>query len=70
MVEPTHITEKVACCVHTSEYVDKFFNGKTSPDEQRTTGFTWSPGLASRVRYETGGISMEDYAVVNLGFSD
>lgn len=70
MVEPTHITEKVACCVHTSEYVDKFFNGKTSPDEQRATGFAWSPGLASRVRYETGGISMEDYAGVILGFSD
>ncbi|CAG0901051.1 unnamed protein product [Darwinula stevensoni] len=49
-VEPSH-----ASIVHTKEYVDKFFNGRTSEAEQRKTGFKWSPGLVSRVRYETGG---------------
>lgn len=55
VVEPQQISAQNAESVHTSEYVAKFFNGKTSADEQRATGFEWSQGLASRVRYETGG---------------
>lgn len=54
VVEPVQISAENAECVHTSEYVTKFFNGSTSADEQRATGFEWSKGLASRVRYETG----------------
>ncbi|KAG8255848.1 hypothetical protein J6590_082772 [Homalodisca vitripennis] len=53
LVEPSQITEDIACNVHTPEYIDKFFNGKTSEVEQRATGFVWTAGLASRVRYET-----------------
>ncbi|PSN50571.1 hypothetical protein C0J52_14768 [Blattella germanica] len=55
VVEPRQVTKEVACAVHNRDYVDKFFNGKTSELEQRPTGFVWTPGLASRVRYETGG---------------
>lgn len=54
VVEPLQISAQNAESVHTSEYVSKFFNGKTTADEQRATGFEWSSGLASRVRYETG----------------
>lgn len=55
VVEPEKISASNAQSVHTAEYVDKFFNGKTTGEEQRVTGFEWTPGLASRVRYETGG---------------
>ncbi|KAK3926662.1 hypothetical protein KUF71_014998 [Frankliniella fusca] len=55
VVEPQQISTINAQSVHTAEYVDKFFNGKTTGEEQRVTGFEWTPGLASRVRYETGG---------------
>uniref|UniRef100_A0A1B6MPN6 Histone deacetylase domain-containing protein n=1 Tax=Graphocephala atropunctata TaxID=36148 RepID=A0A1B6MPN6_9HEMI len=55
LIEPSQIVDDVACNVHTPEYIDKFFNGKTDEVEQRATGFVWTAGLASRVRYETGG---------------
>ncbi|XP_067010721.1 uncharacterized protein SYNPCC7002_A1628 [Anabrus simplex] len=55
VVSPSQVSKEIAYSVHTEEYIDKFFNGKTSLDEQRVTGFSWTPGLASRVRYETGG---------------
>lgn len=35
--------------------MDKFINGKTTEQEQRRTGFSWSSGLVRRCRYETGG---------------
>ncbi|XP_047113561.1 uncharacterized protein SYNPCC7002_A1628-like isoform X4 [Schistocerca piceifrons] len=55
VINPKQVSSNIACCVHTADYVDKFFNGRTTEEEQRVTGFTWSPGLASRVKYETGG---------------
>ncbi|XP_049808537.1 uncharacterized protein SYNPCC7002_A1628-like isoform X1 [Schistocerca nitens] len=55
VINPKQVSSNIACCVHTADYVDKFFNGRTTEEEQRVTGFIWSPGLASRVRYETGG---------------
>ena len=45
---------QTARLVHTHEYIDKFFNGTTSADEQRRTGFKWNPGLLRRCRLETG----------------
>lgn len=48
------MSREVAGTVHSRTYVDKFFDGCTSEQEQRVTGFKWTPGLASRVRYETG----------------
>ncbi|KAJ9601392.1 hypothetical protein L9F63_000416 [Diploptera punctata] len=55
VIEPLQVTKEVACNVHQEEYVDKFFSGRTTASEQRPTGFVWTPELASRVRYETGG---------------
>ncbi|XP_030836837.1 uncharacterized protein LOC578763 isoform X2 [Strongylocentrotus purpuratus] len=55
MSSPVHVTKDELIRVHTEEYIEKFFEGKTSAKEQRVTGFTWSEGLVSRCRYETGG---------------
>nr|XP_023681902.1 uncharacterized protein LOC111851326 [Paramormyrops kingsleyae] len=52
---PDLASEELLALVHTEEYVDKFIHGKTSPEEQKRTGFSWSDGLATRCRYETGG---------------
>ena len=54
VLTPEVISREAACQVHTVEYVDKFFGGHTTAQEQRATGIRWSPGLVSRVRYETG----------------
>nr|CAD7417517.1 unnamed protein product [Timema poppensis] len=61
VIHPKQVSRKLACRAHTEEYVDKFFSGKTTVEEQRVTGFTWTPGLASRVRYETGMSSRTQY---------
>ncbi|XP_050736510.1 uncharacterized protein SYNPCC7002_A1628-like isoform X3 [Eriocheir sinensis] len=55
VIQPEQVSRELASAVHCPLYVDKFFDGKTSETEQRATGFQWTPGLASRVRYETGG---------------
>ncbi|XP_042218645.1 uncharacterized protein SYNPCC7002_A1628-like isoform X2 [Homarus americanus] len=55
VIQPRQVSQEVASSVHSECYVKKFFNGLTSQKEQRATGFEWTPGLASRVRYETGG---------------
>ena len=55
VVEPTQISKELAYLAHSKEYVDKFFCGETTADEQRRTGFKWTHGLCSRVRFECGG---------------
>ena len=52
--KPEEISAGAASLVHTQEYIDKFFYGKTSQDEQRKTGFVWNEGLVRRCRLETG----------------
>ena len=54
VILPQKVSRECASAVHSQVYVDKFFDGETSTAEQRVTGFVWTPGLASRVRYETG----------------
>lgn len=55
IVEPPPLNMEAMTGVHTQDYLHKFFNGLTSPDEQRRTGFNWTPGLLQRCQYETGG---------------
>ncbi|XP_045123575.1 uncharacterized protein SYNPCC7002_A1628-like isoform X1 [Portunus trituberculatus] len=55
VILPQKVSRELASAAHSQLYVDKFFDGETSAAEQRVTGFVWTPGLASRVRYETGG---------------
>ena len=54
VIEPHQAPAEIASLAHCPKYVEKFFKGKTDKDEQRRTGFQWTPGLASRVRFETG----------------
>nr|CAD7443825.1 unnamed protein product [Timema bartmani] len=46
VIHPKQVSRELACRAHTEEYVDKFFSGKSTIEEQRVTGFTWTPGLA------------------------
>ncbi|KAI5702536.1 hypothetical protein M8J76_013436 [Diaphorina citri] len=69
LIEPQQISESIAELVHTKEYVHKFFNGKTTEKEQKVTGFEWSAGLASRVRYETGGTILTALIAVQRGLA-
>ncbi|XP_066555850.1 uncharacterized protein SYNPCC7002_A1628 [Amia ocellicauda] len=52
---PQWVSKGVLSSVHTEDYLESLLNGKTSPEEQRRTGFLWSEGIVSRCRYETGG---------------
>ena len=54
IVEPELLDPKIFKVVHTDNYIDRFISGETTKDEQRKTGFEWSEGIVSRVRYETG----------------
>ena len=53
-IEPPRVSEELASLAHCPIYVNRFFHGLTNQDEQRRTGFSWTHGLASRVRFETG----------------
>ena len=55
VLEPSQITPELAALAHSKEYVERFLRGETTAEEQRRTGFKWSWGLASRVRWECGG---------------
>ncbi|XP_071544838.1 uncharacterized protein SYNPCC7002_A1628-like [Panulirus ornatus] len=55
VIYPQQVSQEVTASVHSKCYVKNFFDGQTSREEQRITGFEWTRGLASRVRYETGG---------------
>ena len=55
VLEPSQMTAELANLAHSEEYVERFLTGQTTAEEQRRTGFRWSWGLASRVRWECGG---------------
>ncbi|XP_023330680.1 uncharacterized protein LOC111703059 isoform X2 [Eurytemora carolleeae] len=69
VISPTHVSQELACLAHSEEYVNKFFHGETSSEEQRRTGFIWTHGLCSRVRYETGGTLMSAMVSLTRGLS-
>ncbi|XP_063217477.1 uncharacterized protein SYNPCC7002_A1628-like isoform X2 [Bacillus rossius redtenbacheri] len=69
VISPQQVPSEIACSVHSAEYVEKFFTGKTSAEEQRVTGFAWTPGLASRVRYETGGTVLASQLSLQRGLA-
>lgn len=54
VIEPLRASVELASLAHDAQYVERFYAGETSKEEQRRTGFEWTHGLASRVRYETG----------------
>nr|CAD7400423.1 unnamed protein product [Timema cristinae] len=71
VIHPKQVSRKLACHAHTEEYVDKFFNGKTTVEEQRVTGFAWTLGLASRVSYVvyTGGTVLASQLSMSRGLA-
>ncbi|XP_037086537.1 uncharacterized protein SYNPCC7002_A1628-like [Pollicipes pollicipes] len=69
LMHPELISRDEVCQVHTEEYVDKFFGGYTTDQEQKATGFPWSPGLVSRVRYETGGTVLAAEVALERGLA-
>jgi len=69
VLEPYQIDRNLVELVHNKEYVENFFNGTTSKDEQRRTGFQWTHGLASRVRYECGGTLLGSLVALDRGLA-
>ncbi|XP_037778695.1 uncharacterized protein SYNPCC7002_A1628-like [Penaeus monodon] len=69
VIQPQQVSREVAGTVHSRTYVNKFFDGSTSEQEQRVTGFKWTPGLASRVRYETGGTLLAGKICLDRGLA-
>ena len=65
VVEPDMISQEVTSLIHCADYVERFFNGQTSSQEQKKTGFPWTEGLVSRCRYETGMVIL-----IVMAFSD
>ena len=57
VLEPPRASMQLSSLAHEPEYVERFYEGWTTKEEQKRTGFVWTHGLASRVRYETGIIS-------------
>eukprot|EP00095_Tigriopus_kingsejongensis_P008875 snap_masked-scaffold15_size728074-processed-gene-6.8 protein:Tk08875 transcript:snap_masked-scaffold15_size728074-processed-gene-6.8-mRNA-1 annotation:"histone deacetylase 11-like isoform x1" len=67
VVEPLRASEELASLAHDPDYVRRFYEGQTSQEEQRRTGFEWTHGLASRVRYETGGTVLATMISIERG---
>lgn len=53
--EPEEISFEQLAQVHSSSYLRALFGGTLTRDEQRRSGFPWSPELVRRVRLETAG---------------
>ena len=69
VMEPSQISKELAAVIHTKEYVDRFFRGETTAEEQRRTGFKWSHGLCSRVRFECGGTLLSSLVSLERGLA-
>ncbi|GLG94743.1 Histone deacetylase Rpd3 [Gryllus bimaculatus] len=69
VIMPNKIQKSVASLVHTDDYLDKFFSGSTSTEEQRVTGFSWTSHLVDRVRYESGGTLLTTVLAMDRGLA-
>lgn len=67
VLEPAQIDRELVELVHCKDYVNKFYEGKTTRDEQRRTGFTWTHGLKHRVLYECGGTYLAALCALERG---
>lgn len=70
--EPEPASPELLQLAHTPDYVARFLAGELSPAEERLLGFPWSPELARRALYATGGtllaarFALEDGLAANL----
>jgi acetoin utilization deacetylase AcuC-like enzyme len=70
--EPERATREALQLVHTADYVDRFLEGRLSPEELRRLGFPWSSALVERSLRAVGGTceaaaaALEDGVAMNL----
>lgn len=70
--EPEPASSELLQLAHTADYVSRFLAGEVTPAEERLLGFPWSPELARRALYATGGtllatrFALEDGLAANL----
>lgn len=69
VVEPEPLNSDLFKVVHTSDYIDRFISGDITEDEQRKTGFKWSEGIVSRVKYETAGTLLTAQLALERGIA-
>lgn len=53
--DPAAVSRDDLLLVHTTDYVDRFANGRLGADEARRLGFPWSPALVERSYRAAGG---------------
>lgn len=69
---PPEATYQEIARVHDPNYINRFVNGKLTPQEIRRAGFPWSPALVARVKRSVGAtiqacrFAMKDGIAVNL----
>lgn len=70
--EPEPASSELLQLAHTADYVSRFLAGEVTPAEERLLGFPWSPELAQRALYATGGtllaarFALDDGLAANL----
>ena len=72
LCEPPRISREALLLVHRADYIDRFLEGRLSPEELRRLGFPWSPALVERSLRAVGGTceaaaaALEDGIAMNL----
>ncbi|KAF0030033.1 hypothetical protein F2P81_016764 [Scophthalmus maximus] len=66
---PEIASKDLLSCVHTDEYLTNFIHGRVNEQDQKRTGFSWSEGLVSRCRYETGGTVLAAQVALQRGLA-
>jgi acetoin utilization deacetylase AcuC-like enzyme len=67
--EPERATRDALLLVHTTDYVDRFLEGRLSPDELRRLGFPWSTALVERSLRAVGGTCEAAAAALDDGIA-
>jgi len=67
--EPERATREALLLVHTTDYVDRIFEGRLSPDELRRLGFPWSTALVERSLRAVGGTCEAAAAALDDGIA-
>ncbi|HEX4469802.1 MAG TPA: histone deacetylase [Gemmatimonadaceae bacterium] len=67
--EPERATREALLLVHTADYVDRFLEGRLSPDELRRLGFPWSTALVERSLRAVGGTCEAAAAALDNGIA-
>ena len=67
--EPDRASREALLLVHTADYVDRFLDGRLSPEELRRLGFPWSPALVERSLRSVGGTCEAAAAALDDGIA-